>query len=48
MLWLPDASVEYLSVKHFPLFITAILILLAGQVYTALLFSWQCLLRLLE
>ena len=46
MLWLPDATVKYLSGKHIPLFITAVLILLVGQVYTALLFSWQCLLRL--
>ena len=46
MLWLPDATVKYLSGKHIPLFIAAVLILLAGLVYTALLFSWQWLLRL--
>ena len=46
MLWLPDANVKYLSVKHIPLFIAAVLILLVGLVYTALLFSWQCLLHL--
>ena len=46
MLWLPDATIKYLSVKHIPLFIAAILILLVGLVYTALLISWQCLLYL--
>ena len=40
-LWLSDASVEYLSSKHTVLFITAILILLVGLVYTLLLFLWQ-------
>ena len=39
-LWLPDATVKYLSGKHIPLFIVAVLILLVGLVYTALLFSW--------
>ena len=46
MLWLPDATVKYLSVKHIPLLIAAVLILLVGLVYTALLFSWQWLLYL--
>ena len=46
MLWLSDATIKYLSGKHIPLFITAVLILLVGLVYTALLFSWQCLLHL--
>ena len=46
MLWLPDATVKYLSGKHIPLFIAAVLILLVGSVYTALLFSWQWLLYL--
>ena len=45
-LWLPDATVKYLSVKHIPLFIAAVLILLVGLVYTALLFLWQWLLHL--
>ena len=45
-LWLPDATVKYLSGKHIPLFIVAVLILLIGLVYTALLFSWQWLLHL--
>jgi hypothetical protein len=44
--WLPDATVKYLSGKHIPLLITAVLILLLCLVYTVLLFSWQCLLRL--
>ena len=46
MLWFPDATVKYLLGKHIPLFIAAVLILLVGLVYTALLFSWQCLLQL--
>ena len=46
MLWLPDATVKYLSGKHIPLFIVAVLILLVGLVYTTLLFSWQWLLYL--
>ena len=46
MLWLPDATVKYLSRKHIPLFIAAVLILPVGLVYTALLFSWQWLLYL--
>ena len=46
IVWLPDATVRYLSGKHIPLFIVAILILLIGVVYTALLFSWQWLLYL--
>ena len=45
-LWLPDATVKYLSGKHISLFIAAVLILLVGLVYTALLFSWQCFLHL--
>ena len=46
MLWLPDATVKYLSGKHIPLFIAAVLILLVGLIYAALLFSWQWLLYL--
>ena len=46
MLWLPDANVKYLSRKHVPLFIVAILILLIGLVYTTILFTWQWLLHL--
>ena len=39
--WLPDATVQYLQGKHILLFIAAVLILLVGLIYTALLFSWQ-------
>ena len=46
MLWLPDATIKYLSGKHIPLFITTVLILQVGLVYTALLFFWQWLLYL--
>ena len=42
--WLPDARLEYLSGKHIVLFIAAILVLLAGVLYTLLLFFWQWLL----
>ena len=43
--WLPDATVEYLTGKHAVLFFVALLILLAGLLYTLLLLTWQCLLR---
>ena len=46
MLWLPDATVNFVSGKHIPLFIVAVLLLLVGLIYTALLFSWQWLLYL--
>ena len=45
IVWLPDANIKYLRGKHIPLFITAALILLLGIAYTAILFSWQWLLR---
>ena len=45
-LWLPDATVKYLSGNHIPLFIVAVLLLLVGLVYAVLLFSWQWLLYL--
>ena len=45
LVWLPDANVEYLKGKHIALFLAANFILLAGVVYTALLFFWQWLLR---
>ena len=45
VVWLPDASIKYLSGTHIPLFIIAILILFAGIAYTMILFFWQCLLR---
>ena len=44
-LWLPDASVEYLSVKHIALLILSIFILLLSIAYTFLLFFWQWLLH---
>ena len=46
MVWLLDAAVKYLSEKHIPLFIVAIIILLTRFAYTVLLFSWQWLLWL--
>ena len=39
--WLPDATVEYLSGKHVILFVVAIIILTVGSIYTGLLFCWQ-------
>ena len=45
VVWLPDATVAYLGGKHIVLFIIAVVILLAGAVYTALLVSWQWLLQ---
>ena len=44
--WLPDATVAYLKGKHIVLFVIAVLILIVGIVYTAILLSWQWLLRL--
>ena len=44
--WLPDATVTFLDGKHIVLFIIAVVLLLSGIVYTALLFSWQWLLHL--
>ena len=43
-LWLLDASIEYFSSKHVILVFIAILILVAGIIYTLLLFLWQWLL----
>ena len=45
VVWLPDATVKYLTGKHIALFITAIFILAVGLIYSILLFSWQWLLR---
>ena len=42
--WLPDATVEYLSGKHIPLFIAAVFILIIGTAYTCIIFLWQWLL----
>ena len=44
VVWLPDATVPYLKGKHIILFLVALLILLAGTIYTFVLFSWQWLL----
>ena len=45
VVWLPDASITYLKGKHVVLFLAAIIIVAIGIAYTALLFSWQWLLR---
>ena len=45
-LWLPDATVRYIIGKHALIFIIAVLILLVGLLYTALVLSWQWLLHL--
>jgi hypothetical protein len=44
--WLPDASIPYLSGKHIPLGILAISILVIGVAYTFGLIAWQWLIRL--
>ena len=46
VVWLPDATVQYLKGKHIPLFLVSLCILLIVIVYTCLLFSWQWLLKL--
>ena len=43
--WLPQASVEYLHGRHIALIIVAILILLAGAMYTFLILFWQWILK---
>ena len=45
IVWLPDATIQYLRGKHIAIFVVAIIIILAGVVYTALLLSWQLLLQ---
>ena len=45
IVWLADASIDYLRGKHVVLFIAAGVILIAGVFYTALLLFWQCLLH---
>ena len=45
VVWLPDANIEYLSGKHAFLFTVALVILLGGVAYTALLFFWQWLMH---
>lgn len=44
--WFVDATVHYLEGEHIALFILAVLILVAGFIYTAVLFLWQWLLLL--
>ena len=44
-MWLVDASVGYLSGKHTVLFVIALLTIIAGVCYTAILLFWQWLLR---
>ena len=39
--WLPDATIDYFKSRHASLFMVAIMILIIGIFYTALLFSWQ-------
>ena len=41
VVWLLDGSVKYCQGKHMVLFIAALLIILIGVPYTALLFLWQ-------
>ena len=41
VVWLPDGTVSFFTGKHIVLFLIAVLVLLAGVAYTALLFSWQ-------
>ena len=41
LVWLPDATVKYFSAKHVALFVVALIIVIAGAVYTLLLFFWQ-------
>ncbi len=43
--WLHDASVPYIQGKHAILFLVALLILIIGSTYTAVLFFWQWLLK---
>ena len=45
ILWLPDANIKYLRGRHIPLFIMATVIIAIGLAYTALLFTWQWLLK---
>ena len=45
IVWLPDASIQYLRGKHIALFLVAIGIVAFGLLYIFLLVSWQWLLR---
>ena len=44
VVWWPDATVGYFSGKHIILWVLAVIILVAGILYTAIIFSWQWLL----
>ena len=46
IVWLQDASVKYFGLKHFPLGLVTIAIIIVGFIYTVLLFFWQWILRL--
>ena len=46
IVWLQDASVKFLGLKHLPLGLLAIAIIIVGLIYTVLLFSWQWILQL--
>ena len=46
IVWLQDASVKYFWLKHFPLGLVTIAIIIVGFIYTVLLFFWQWILRL--
>ena len=46
IVWLPDATVEYLKGKHVLLFILAISIFVTGTFFTLILLFWQCLIHL--
>ena len=45
IVWLQDGNVKFLQGKHIVLFTAAILIVLLGVLYTALLFLWQWCIR---
>ena len=44
VVWLSDVTISYITGKHAFLFVTALLILTLGVVFTVLLFFWQWLL----
>ena len=46
LVWLPDANVNYLSGKHIPLFLFALLVLMSAIAYILLLLSWQWIISL--
>ena len=45
IVWLPDGSVKYFQGKHIALVLVALMIIIIGLVYTAVLFLWQWLVR---